>query len=72
VLAKKMKKEVINSPDYREKSEENQEFIQNVRRLTNWHKFNIKKANSFNSLLYCYEENNIPYDHLGVNAEVRQ
>jgi hypothetical protein len=67
-----MKKEFIDSPDFRLKQEASQDFLEQVRNLTKWEKFNLKKANSFNSLLYCYEENGVEYAHLGVDDEVRQ
>jgi hypothetical protein len=53
--AKKMKKEYLQSEIFKQKEQESEHFFKQVRDLTNWPNFSLKKVNSFSSLLYCYE-----------------
>ena len=64
-----MVKEFKNSEEFLKKEEETLEFYRGLQKMTPFEKFSLKSANTFNTLLYCYEQNGIKYDHLGITDE---
>lgn len=51
---------------------EAERFVSTVREITGWgeDEFDLKKINTFNSLLHCYEANGVSFD--GVPAALKE